>query len=112
ASTHQHYMQRGPEYYIKLAQEKSVLLPQMIQTIFEREKIPELAFQSCDALLSLQRKVDPVIFEKACRIAFENDLLSYKRLESIIKQCAKEEAPPDPPSLPEHNNVRGKNYYS
>lgn len=112
ASTHQHYMQRSPEYYIGKAQGKSVFLTHMIRRIFELEKIPELAFRNCDALLSLQRKVDPIIFEKACRIAFENDLLSYKRLESIIKQCAKEEEPPAPHPLPVHNNVRGKNYYS
>ncbi|MFT4092099.1 MAG: IS21 family transposase [Niabella sp.] len=80
ASSHQHYMRRSPAYYIGKAHQKSVALTRLVERIFKVEKIPELAFRNCDALLSLQRKTDPLIFEKACNIAYDNDLMSYKRL--------------------------------
>lgn len=113
ASTHQHYMQRSPAYYIAKAEKKSVTLTKIIRRIFELQKVPEIAFRNCDALLSLQGKTDPIIFEQACNIAFDNDLLNYKRLESIIRACAKNQELPSPgPPLPIHNNVRGKDYYN
>lgn len=112
-STHQHQMRRSPDYYIGLATKKSHHLEQLIMRIFQVEKIPELAFKSCDALLSLQRKTDPKLFDKACDIACQNDLLSYKRLERIIQQCAQEEEiNASTVVIPMHGNIRGKEYYN
>lgn len=112
ASTHQHHMRRSPAYYIGKAHEKSVALTRLVKRIFEVEKIPELAFRNCDALLSLQRKTDPIVFEKACNIAYDNDLMSYKRLQAIIHQCALLEAQNQMTiSFPRHDNIRGKDYY-
>jgi len=112
ASTHQHLMRRGPAYYIGKANEKSVALTKLFERIFELEKIPELAFRNCDGLLSLQRKTDPIVFEKACNIAFDNDLMSYKRLQSIITQCALlEQENQIAIPFPKHDNIRGKDYY-
>ncbi len=112
ASTHQHHMRRSPAYYIGKAHEKSASLTRLIERIFEVEKIPELAFRNCDALLSLQRKTDPLVFEKSCRIAYDNDLMSYKRLEAIITQCALLDAQNQMAiPFPKHGNIRGKDYY-
>lgn len=112
ASTHQHHMRRSASYYIGKANEKSAALTRLIERIFEVEKIPELAFRNCDALLSLQRKTDPVVFEKACNIAYDNDLMSYKRLQSIIHQCALlEQQNQTTIPFPKHDNIRGKDYY-
>ena len=111
-STHQHHMRRSPAYYIGKAHEKSAALALLVERIFELEKIPELAFRNCDALLSLQRKTDPVVFEKACIIARDNDLMSYKRLQAIIAQCALLEDPNQMTiPFPKHGNIRGKDYY-
>lgn len=112
ASTHQHHMRRSPAYYIGKAHEKSAALTRLIEQVFAAEKIPELAFRNCDALLSLQRKTDPVVFEKACTIAADNDLMSYKRIQAIIQQCALLEAQHQTSiPFPKHDNIRGKDYY-
>lgn len=112
ASTHQHHMRRSPAYYIGKAHQKSAALTRLVERIFEVEKIPELAFRNCDALLSLQRKTDPLVFEKACGIAYDNDLMSYKRLVSIIAQCALlEQQNQTTIPFPKHDNIRGKDYY-
>ena len=112
-STHQHQMRRSPDYYVGLAAKKSRHLEQLITRIFQVEKIPELAFKSCDALLSLQRRTDPQIFDQACDIAYQNDLLSYKRLEKIIQRCAQQRASQaSTVALPHHAIIRGKEYYN
>ena len=81
--------------------------------------------------MSLQRKTDPVIFDKACLFAVNNDLLSYKWLQRIIEnksykfEIAEEEKRKEEDKKQEdkenkgeeeksshHENIRGKNYYT
>lgn len=115
ASNNGHQMRRSPDYYIGLAAQRSAGLTQLIRRIFDLEKTPELAFRTCDGLLSLQRKTEPDVFEEACEIAYNNDLLGYKRLNGIIRQCALakiQQTAGQPPLLPKHDNIRGKEYYS
>jgi len=112
ASTHQHWSKRSPEYYIGMAGRRSSGLEVLIKRIFEVEEIPELAYRTCDGLLSLQKKTDPKVFEMACELAYSQDLFGYKRFTSIISKCAEqiEENKPTP-KLPFHENIRGKNSY-
>jgi hypothetical protein len=35
-------------------------------------------------LLSLRRKTDPVVFERVCRYALENDILTYQSIKRMI----------------------------
>lgn len=112
ASTHQHWSKRSPEYYIGLAGRRSAGLEALVKRIFQTEKTPELAYRTCDGLLSLQKKTDPNVFEMACEIAYNQDLFGYKRFKTIIAKCAeqmKEEK--EAPKLPFHDNIRGKNSY-
>jgi len=115
ASNNGHQMRRSPDYYIGLAAQRSAGLARLIRRIFDTESIPELAFRTCDGLLQLQRKTPPDIFEEACGIAYDHDLLGYKRLSGIIRQCALARAQQNSEQtvlLPRHENIRGKGYYS
>ena len=114
-STHLHYKERSPYYYIQTAEKHSVIFGQMMKLIFAQTQTPETVYRRCDGLLSLQRKTDPVVFERACQIAIENNVLSYKFMEKIIKNKAylineidfQETEKP----LPKHENIRGEKYY-
>ena len=112
-SHHQHYLDRSPEYYLQKANEKSETLYQLVQLVFEQERHPEHLYRTCDGLLSLQRKTNPDIFNKACKMAIEHKNLSYKFILNILnnkmtgQQDTKQEQ-----SLPNHKNIRGKEYYS
>jgi transposase len=112
-SHHQHYLDRSPLYYLKKANEKSETLYQLVQLVFEQQRHPEHLYKTCDGLLSLQRKTDPDIFQKACLMAIEHKNLSYKFILNILKnkmtgqQETKQEQP-----LPNHINIRGKEYYT
>jgi transposase len=113
-STHKHYKERSPEYYIKLAKTRSESLSALVSLNFEQQEIPEVIYRRCDGLMSLQRKTDPTIFEKACQYALENNVLSYKSLQRIIENktyLIQEESFEQKP-LPKHENIRGREYYT
>jgi transposase len=114
-STHQHYKDRSPQYYIQTAEKRSLMLGKLIRQMFEKEQIPETLFKRCDGLLSLQRKTDPILFEKACQIAIQNDMLTYKFVEKIILNKALIQSQADTQNnqkpLPRHDNIRGRQYF-
>lgn len=113
-SRHQHYLQRSPQYYIRKAEEKSLLLAHLVQKMFDDGRHPELNYRSCDGLLNLCRKTEKAEFEKACQIAIDNQVYSYKLVKRIIenKMTREEPAPEFEKPLPAHTNIRGKEYYS
>jgi hypothetical protein len=112
-SAHQHYHQRSPEYYIEAARKKSGALAEVITRIFETPQSPEVFYRTCDGLLSLCRKVDPVRFEKACRIALMKDMFSMKFIKALIegKSLIMDDTPELFPLPAPEGNIRGKDYY-
>ncbi len=112
-STHQHYLSRSPEYYIQKAKSSSDELYELFQLVFKQNRHPEQLYRTCDGLLSLYRKTNPTTFKKACLIAIKHKVYSYRFVSNIItNKVADLEQEEDKPALPEHQNIRGKAYYS
>ncbi len=111
-SHHQHYLDRSPAYYMQKAEGKSEILYQVIKLLFEGGRHPEQNYKTCDGLFSLYRKTDPEIFNRACQIAIECGSYSYKFIQRIIENLNKQ---PDQETsinpLPDHKNIRGREYY-
>ena len=115
-STHQYYHDRHPDRYIQIARKRSETLAKIITRIFESPKPPELFYKTCDGLLSLCRKTDPVRFENACQIALVEGIFSYRFIKSLIEgksllmetQLQEQEHIPLPSP---QENIRGKYYY-
>jgi hypothetical protein len=83
-SAHRFYRDRSPEFYIRQAEKKSEALKSLIEAIFENlNRPPELSYKTCDGLISLSGKSDPIRFEKACRIALNAEKYSYRFVESL-----------------------------
>ena len=111
-SHHQHYLDRSPSYYMQRAEKKSKEMFQVVRLLFEGGRHPEQNYRTCDGLLSLHRKTDPDIFNKACEEAIACKCYSYRFILNIIENLKKQPAQEIPPSpLPEHGNIRGKDYY-
>jgi transposase len=114
-SSHQHYGERSPEYYIQMAEKRSTGLGKLIKEIFEQTQIPETVFKRCDGLLSLQRKTDPTLFERACQIALENNQLSCNFVKKVIENKTfmqnQTETEDNVKPLPKHENIRGRQYF-
>jgi transposase len=113
-SHHRHYLDRSPEYYLKKAKQKSAALYELFEQLFKQDKYPEQLYRTCDGLLSIQRKTSPADFDRACEIALENQIYSYRFIVNIIKngmtKSSAETASQRP--LPYHQNTRGAGYYS
>lgn len=68
-------------------------------------------FRRCDGLLSLCRKTNPLVFDKVCSIALENGIYSYQFVKNAIENNMVDYKTEEYNPLPEHANIRGKNYY-
>ncbi len=112
-SHHRHYLDRSPEYYMNRAKVQSQPLYEIINKLFEGGRPPEQNYRTCDGLFSLHRKTDPQIFNKACQEALSCETYSYKFILRVIENFRK-----NPPGenkekpLPDHENIRGKDYYN
>lgn len=112
-SSHQHYLDRSPSYYINKAKATSVRLGEFFTRLFADDDPPERKYRSCDGVLSLARKTPPDEFAQAVDYVMEHGLLSYRHLLNVIKNRTVfqgKESRHLP--LPPHSNVRGKEYYS
>jgi transposase len=111
-STHQYYLNRSPDYYKDKAKNISATLGHLFELIFAQKKYPEQLYRSCDGLFSLQRNTGANTFEKACHMAFEHKNYSYGFIQNIIKNRMTEYEGTEPEqALPEHKNIRGKEYF-
>lgn len=111
-STHRHYLERSPAYYIRMAGRRSADLEALFKSLFAADEVPELLYRRCDGLLSLQRKCNPADFNAACRMAVEHNILTLKFIRKTLenKSFTIEQSPEIKP-LPVHENLRGKQYY-
>ena len=105
------------EFYIGQASKRSGILAELFRVLFEEPEVPELQYRRCDGLLSLQRKTDPVDFERACRYALDNGIHAYQSIKRIINSRVylldQEVAiPPRSSDNIKHGNIRGKGYYT
>lgn len=111
-SHHQHYRDRSPDYYIqRAARTNSSQFHQLVKFIFEQNRYPEQLYRTCDGLFSLFRKTPLETFEKACQIAIEHENYSYRFIKNLLTNNMVEEQQAEDKTLPEHENIRGKNYY-
>lgn len=66
-------------------------------------------------ILSLAKKHGDERLNKTCRQANHFGTCSYKRIEGMLKLSLEEEKHPELeliPSIPDHENIRGGQYYS
>ncbi len=111
-SQHCHYLSRSPEYYMGMAKKQSDTLYRLIELVFTQDKYPEQLYRSCDGLLSLCRKTEKTVFDKACLIAIDHEVYSYGFIVNILQnKMTIETETLNKPSLPKHDNTRGSGYY-
>lgn len=120
ASASRAILERSAEYYEAKAGRYSPALKQLISDMFldlvQKSLPPEFKYQTCDFMLSLQRRTPKDDFEQACRIAIENRAYTGKFLQNLIQNLtqAKKQDDSDLHNNPEpsaHENMRGSSYY-
>jgi aldehyde:ferredoxin oxidoreductase len=85
----------------------------LVQEVFEQNRYPEQLYKSCDGLFRLQRTFPKEEFIKACRFALEHRVYTYTFLQNVLKNgTASSYEQKTEKSLPEHKNIRGRDYYT
>lgn len=109
---HQVMMQWNPEFFIKQAREIDPVVEFYIARVLEKKRHPEQAYKSCAGILSFAKRVGKDRLIKACNRAHEIGYYNYKIVEDILKRhIDRFDDDPEPTLMPEHDNIRGANYY-
>lgn len=114
ASTHKYLTEWTPENFIEQAYAVSAEVASYIALVLEHKHHPEQAYKSCSGILSLARKVGKERLSRACRRASSYGIYNYPILVDILDRKLdqiKEEEDASSTNMPDHDNIRGENYY-
>lgn len=112
ASTHKYLTEWNPERFIKWAESIDVSVKEFIIGLIESKSHPEQSYKACQGVLGYERKVGRERLINACRRAIEYENYSYHSIKTILEnkydQLAYAELLAE---MPQHENIRGENYY-
>jgi transposase len=113
ASTHKFITEWTPQKFINWAESIGESVKEYIIKILDKKQHPEQAYKSCMGVLSLAKKVGEDRLKNACKRAIEYNMYSYKTIQNILEkgldQVDNDSLVED--VIPEHGNIRGKEYY-
>ncbi len=110
---HRHYLEWTPERLVNWAKTISPMLGALIEQILSSYPHPEQAMRSCMGVMSLTKIYPPERMEAAATRALSVGAKSYRSLRSILENGLDQAPLPETAeqALPEHENLRGSDYY-
>lgn len=115
-SAHQAYLSKSPDYYKQMAFRNSITMHTLISCLFDqKDKYPEQLYKTCDGLFSLARKYKySLVFTNACQIAIDQKIYSYGFVKKILdnNMTGAHASSGEYRPLPDHSNIRGKDYFT
>jgi len=113
---------RDPERLVEKATELHPLISEYLSHVITERKYPELASKSCRGILSLAGKVGVERLALACRLAQSYGMFSLRSLTEILDNrqdlvtdaddVATATAELSAGHIPDHGNLRGKEYFT
>ncbi len=113
ASTHKFITEWTPQRFINWAESIDENVKEYIIRILEKKQHPEQAYKSCMGVFSFVKKVGEERLKNACKRAIEYNMYSYKTVQIILEKGLDklDDGNLFEQDLPDHNNIRGKEYY-
>jgi transposase len=109
---HRAVAEYSPENFLCQAAEIHEDVEHYIRKLLETKRYIDQVNKSCSGILSLARKVGASRLAAACRLAQSYGRYSFLEIEDILKTKSELiEQPEETPDIPEHENIRGKDYY-
>jgi hypothetical protein len=109
---HRAVLEYSPENFLHQAAEIHEDVEHYIRKVLESKRYIDQANKSCSGILSLARKVGAGQLAAACRLALSYGRYSFLEIQDILKtKSFLIELPEETPDIPEHENIRGKEYY-
>jgi transposase len=114
--SHQKHVEWTPSRIIAWAQTEGESVGMLAAKIMETRSHPEQGYRSCLGLIRLGKSYGAHRLEAACKRALAINGISYKSVQSILKNRLDEQELPlsdEPPLVTQmnHENVRGKDAY-
>lgn len=99
--------------FVSLAEEIHTDVKLYIGVILESQRHRDQAYRICMGILGFAKKVGNARLTKACQRAASCGIYNYVIINKILKQgLDMHEDEGELPKMPEHNNIRGKDYYN
>lgn len=112
ASTHKFTTEWSADRFIRWAASIDQNVELLITQVLSKKQHPEQSYKSCHGILSLSKKVGNERLASVCSKALEYGIYSYGIVKTILEKELDLPAREDiEKELPQHNNIRGNNYY-
>lgn len=114
--SHQAHLDWPPSRLVNWARSVGPHTATLFERILAAKPHPEMGYRSCLGLLRLGEKYTPPRMEAAAARALLTGACSYKSVKSILQhsldaQPLSSGAPPPPRTPPDHDNIRGAEYF-
>ncbi len=112
-SYHKFMTEWSSEKFIQWASQIGEDCKAYIIKILDKKQHPEQSYKSCLGILHLAKKHSDARLNSACKRAIDYEAYNYRTIVSILKNgWDKVEKPIERDiELPQHNNIRGKDYF-
>lgn len=104
----------NPEKLVSWAVSKGESVAAVIQAVLSSRQHPEQSYKTCMGILSLSKTYGDIRLDKACKCALDYENCSYKMIKNILNNnmdLVTAESSDLNTALPEHENIRGNQYY-
>jgi len=112
---HRKHLEWTPGRIIEWAGKTGECTKEVVTTILERKKYPELAYRSCLGIFRLERYYPKERIENAARRALKFRTCTYRNMKAILDNDMDTQtdvfSAPSNLISPVHENIRGREYY-
>ena len=113
SAKHKAILEWSPEHFLREAAHIHEDVEDYIRKILENNHYVDKSNKICSGILSLARKVGTSRIAAACRLAAGYGRYSFLEVENILKtQSEFTQTQEEVADIPEHENIRGKEYYN
>ena len=102
-----------PDKLLNWAKEKGDSVADVVEAILASRQHPEQSYKTCLGIISLSKTYGDLRLNRACKRAIYYDNCTYRMIKNILSNNMDQVDDNDDMAmtLPEHENIRGKNYY-
>jgi len=114
ATYNNHLLDWNPQRFIEDAHKIHEDVGHYIELVISKKPHPEQAYKSCQGILSFEHRknIGAERLIKACRRAHQYGAYHYKIIESILQRNHDQyDIDDEIPPMPDHDNIRGEDYY-
>lgn len=102
----------SPERFIEQAAAIHEDVEHYIRKVLEKNRYQDEANKMCSGILNFARKVGPERLAAACRLGDSIGKYRYNEIKDILLNRSEQlDLPEETADMPEHKNIRGKEYY-